>query len=646
MQIYQANQNPCLPGQGGDSLAYWSPNKISTSPVSLSGSICPSGQSCTPNGDFSTSGDTYSATITYDGYTLTLSMHDVTAGGSCPGTSCFTHSWTGVYIPSIVGQTTAYVGFSSGVNIANLPALDVKTWSYTQNAPTGTPSYTAWNANSTYHVGTVSSASPVFSVAPGTYPGPQSVSITTSSTPHNYICYTLSSTVPTLFPAVDNNGGCSAGTLYTGPISISSTATLYAMAGSNNSAFGTAVNPTGLGPPSTLVAGTYSISGSQAAPPSFSPGAGTYTGTQSVTISDPTSGATIYYTTNGSTPTMSSTQYTGAIPVGSTETLEAIAVATGDSNSAVASAAYTMTSEAAVAKSTFSPAAGSYTSAESVAISDATSGATIYYTTNGKTPTTSSTKYTGPITVDSTETLQAIAVDTGDSNSAVASAAYTIASQSDTGTPQVISYPSGFEGDPSQLWLGNGAVYSGSSIELTNSKFNLANNVWYKTPVNVQAFTTTFTWTASCPAAIRTVEAAYCFAIADSAADSIVNCGIAIRWPMRPPMRARRRVRANISRRPTTRAWGLALLPCAGKETATRRCRVRSRRTRTSRRSAPKSVAARASTGSRFRCRCRPPVLLEQRRRESCAGLSRSRHKPSRRHQIPTGTAGGPQMLR
>ncbi len=59
-------------------------------------------------------------------------------------------------------------------------------------------------------------------------------------------------------------------------------------------------------------------------------------------------------------------------------------------------------------------------------ISDATSDATIYYTTNGTTPTTSSTEYSGPITVSSTETLKAIAAATGDDNSAVASAAYNI----------------------------------------------------------------------------------------------------------------------------------------------------------------------------------------------------------------------------
>jgi hypothetical protein len=76
--------------------------------------------------------------------------------------------------------------------------------------------------------------------------------------------------------------------------------------------------------------------------PTFSPVAGTYTAAQTVSISDVASGATIYYTTNGTTPTTSSTVYTSAIPVSSTETLQAIATATGYSTSAVATAAYTI----------------------------------------------------------------------------------------------------------------------------------------------------------------------------------------------------------------------------------------------------------------------------------------------------------------
>jgi Bacterial Ig-like domain (group 3)/Chitobiase/beta-hexosaminidase C-terminal domain len=420
-QIYQTLQAPFTTGSyGASALASYVTNKLSTSPVPLNS---PS------NSPGTTTGDTYSATISYDGNTVTLTMYDVTAGGSCPGASCFTQSWSGVYIPSIVDGTNAVVGFSNGVGENPTTNLLIKSWSYTVNTPTGTPTYTAWNANSTYNTGSgsaSSSASPVYSVAPGTYSSAQSVSMTTSTSPNNYICYVLSSTVPTYYPQPDNNGGCNKGTLYTGAVTISSTATLYAMAGNNNSAFALgSINATGIGPPSTLVAGTYTITGGGAAStPTFSPAAGSYTTAQSVTISDATSGATIYYTANGTTPTTSSTQYTGPITVSSTETLQAIAVATGDTNSAVASAAYTMTPT--VATPTFSPAAGSYTTAQSVTISGITSGATIYYTTNGTMPTTSSTPYTGPITVSSTETLQAIAVATGDTNSAVASATYTI----------------------------------------------------------------------------------------------------------------------------------------------------------------------------------------------------------------------------
>ena len=161
-----------------------------------------------------------------------------------------------------------------------------------------------------------------------------------------------------------------------------------------------------------------------AAKPTFSVSSGTYTSVQSVAISDMTPGAVIHYTTNGTTPTTSSTLYSGPITVSTTETLQAIATASGFSQSAIASAAYTI--ELPAATPTFSVSPGTYTSAQSVSISDTTPGAVIHYTTNGTTPTINSTLYSGPITVSTSETIEAIATASGYSQSAVASAAYVI----------------------------------------------------------------------------------------------------------------------------------------------------------------------------------------------------------------------------
>lgn len=79
------------------------------------------------------------------------------------------------------------------------------------------------------------------------------------------------------------------------------------------------------------------------ATPTFSQEGGSYCGTQSVTISCSTGGASIYYTTDGTTPTSSSTLYSSAISVSADMTIKAIAVKDGLIDSEVATAAYSIT---------------------------------------------------------------------------------------------------------------------------------------------------------------------------------------------------------------------------------------------------------------------------------------------------------------
>ncbi len=166
----------------------------------------------------------------------------------------------------------------------------------------------------------------------------------------------------------------------------------------------------------------------QVATPTFSPSAGEYGPTQNVTLSTSTPGASIYYTTNGDTPTALSTLYTVPIEVPATTTIKAIAIDGVLTDSAVSTGLFTI--NGAVATPTFSPVAGTYGSAQDVTISTATSGASLFYTTNGDTPTSGSTPYTAPVNVPATGTLKAIGIKAGWSNSAVGSAAYNISAGS------------------------------------------------------------------------------------------------------------------------------------------------------------------------------------------------------------------------
>lgn len=160
----------------------------------------------------------------------------------------------------------------------------------------------------------------VISPSSGSYATGQTVTIV-ESIPGSTIYYLLS-----------GPGGTSGFVQYTGSIQLNTVGT------ENLTAYAT---ETGY-QQTNYAQSKFTITLPLATTPTFRPAAGTYHTTQSVAISDATANATIYYTTDGSQPTTSSTVYSGPITVASTETLNAIAIATGFTNSSVATAPYTI----------------------------------------------------------------------------------------------------------------------------------------------------------------------------------------------------------------------------------------------------------------------------------------------------------------
>ena len=311
------------------------------------------------------------------------STQRVTITSATPGAAVY-------YTTNGTTATASSLEYSGPITVSSTQTISAIAVSsgYSQSTP----------VNATYSI-TPPAEAPVFTPAPATSTSNQVVTIN-DATAGAIIYYTTNGAPATTLSAQ-----------YTSPITVSATETINAVAAAPGYS------------QSSQASATYTIT-PPAAQPSFLLSPGTYTAAQRATLKDTTTGATIYYTTDGSTPTTSSAEYSAVLIVSSTEVINAMAIAPGYSQSAVATATYTITPPAV--KPSFSPAAGTYISSQTISISDSAPGAAIYFTMDGSAPTSASTLYAGPLAVASTTTIKAIAVAAGFSQSAAASATYTI----------------------------------------------------------------------------------------------------------------------------------------------------------------------------------------------------------------------------
>ncbi|MEF2247338.1 chitobiase/beta-hexosaminidase C-terminal domain-containing protein [Paenibacillus sp. IITD108] len=255
----------------------------------------------------------------------------------------------------------------------------------------------------------------------------------TSATEGALIYYTTDGTTPT-----------NASTLYTGPIEITGTMTLKAVA-------------TKLWMlDSEVLTEQYTILPlEQVVKPLATPASGAVLSGTKVTLTSATDGAVIYYTTDGTAPTSASTLYKGPIEITDGMMLKAIAAKPGMRDSEVLTEQYTLLPLEQVAKPLANPASSAVVSGTKVSLTSTTDGAVIYYTTDGTTPTSASTSYTGPIEITGAMTLRAMAVKPGMLDSEVLTEQYTLLPLEQVVKP--LATPAG------------GEVVSGTKVTLTST---------------------------------------------------------------------------------------------------------------------------------------------------------------------------------
>ena len=243
-----------------------------------------------------------------------------------------------------------------------------------------------------------------------------------------------SGTVKSLAIQAQCSGGGS-GTSYVTPIAVSSSSTLRAVAcrsGLNDS---------------SVSAATYTINETQVAAPIFAPAPGAFTAAQTVSLATPTSGATMRYTNDGSTPSCTAG---GSAACGSGAEFGNVSVTcpTGTTIGAITFASYgtpggscgsftTGSCQAASSSSVVSAAclgrSSCMVAASNALFGDPCSGTTKRLAIQaqcGGSGSGAGNTYSAPISVSSSQTLRAIACRAGLADSPVSAGSYTIAGSS------------------------------------------------------------------------------------------------------------------------------------------------------------------------------------------------------------------------
>lgn len=361
---------------------------------------------------------------------------------TCPTDGAYILYTTGMGAPDTPYTTAIFVAENSSVTITaqafkdGWAASDVTSATYTI---TGT---TAFNQ-------------PLLSPAPGTFTGPQTVTIAEPIPATAAVWYTLDGSVPS--PTNPN------AFLYSGPFVIDGNANLQV------GAFVDGWDP------QIFANNVYTFN---VAVPWYTPTPGYYADPIDVSIQSSTPGVTIYYTDNGDIPTTLSPVYNTPITINGDTSFRAFAVKAGYNPSPIVMGVYGVGGApmSTVSSPVFDPIAGTYTSPRTVSLSTSTAGATIRYTLNGEVPSSVNGTIYNPVTpiqlaADSYTMIRAIAYmeDGSAFASPVVTAEYTITGQV---ADVVFTPPAGTYATPQTVFLSSATPGSYFRYTLDGSEPN------------------------------------------------------------------------------------------------------------------------------------------------------------------------------